>query len=81
MCVYKEFLIAKYQHTHTHTPKMEEEEQGAMERREESERMKIQVFYHLNTTQQPETSVGVLVGRRVTEKGKRKERKTEIRSD
>lgn len=62
--------------THTHTPEMEEEEEeeGAMERREH---MKIQVFYHLNTTQQPETSVGVLVGHRVTEKGKRKERKTD----
>lgn len=48
--------------THTHTPEMEEEEEGAMERREESEHMKIQVFYHLNTTQQPETSVGGVGG-------------------
>lgn len=31
--------------------------------REESEHMRIQVFYHFNTTQQPETSVGVSVGR------------------
>lgn len=48
--------------THTHTPEMEEDEdtevRGAMKTEEGSERMKIQVFYHLNTTQQPETSVG-----------------------
>lgn len=37
--------------------------------------MRIQVFYHFNTTQQPETSVGVSVGRRGDrDGGGRKER-------
>ena len=51
-----------------------EEEGGSNGEREDSEWMNIQVFEHLNTTQQPETSVGELVGCRVTEREGERER-------